>query len=76
MAHKNKVMRSVNRQDGFLWVDIFRRLDGTYGFDEFRRDPEDQRGWYSVAHHGHLVFESQSAAEGAAQAAIDWFGNP
>lgn len=76
MAHKNKVMHSVNREDGFLCVDIFRRPDGTYGFDEFRRDPEDPRGWYTVGHHGHLVFESQSAANAAAKTAINWFGDP
>jgi len=48
MAHENKVIRSVNLDGETICVDIFQRPDGTYGFDEFRRDPEDGRGWSGV----------------------------
>ena len=58
MAHVNKVIRSINAEGAPLCVDVFRRPDGSFGFEEFRRDPEDGRGWYPVGHHGHRVFDS------------------
>ncbi|WP_299029306.1 hypothetical protein [uncultured Sulfitobacter sp.] len=68
MAHENKVIRSVNLQGETICVDIFLRPNGTYGFDEFRRDPEDGRGWYSIGHHGS---DSWKDFEGALAAACD-----
>jgi hypothetical protein len=35
------VLASWQSSDRFRCVDIFRRPDGSYGFEEFRRDPED-----------------------------------
>jgi hypothetical protein len=64
---------SVNLDGGSICVDVFQRTDGTFGFDEFRRDPEDGRGWYSTRHLGHLVYATQDAALSAARSAIDWF---
>lgn len=43
MAHGNIVVQSFNLERDIVCVDIFMRTDGTYGFDEFRRDPEDGR---------------------------------
>lgn len=72
MAHANTVIRSINVAGAHLCVDVFRRPDGSYGFDTFRRDPEDGRGWYSIGHHGARVFDSESAALSAARAAVPW----
>jgi hypothetical protein len=36
------VLASIETGDGHRCVDLFRRLDGTFGYEEFRRDPEDQ----------------------------------
>ncbi len=72
MAHKNKVMRSVNLRGEYICVDVFLRPDGTYGFDEFRRDPEDTRGWYSIGHYGHQVFGDEAAALGEAVERVHW----
>jgi hypothetical protein len=41
MAERNVVVRSFNMDGGNCCVDIFRRPDGTYGFEEYRREPED-----------------------------------
>ena len=46
MAHENKVMKSINAHDSSICVDIFRRPDGTFGFEEYRRDLEDAMGWF------------------------------
>lgn len=73
MTTENVVLRSVNLDGDLVCVDIFRRPDGTFGFDEFRRDPEDGRGWFSIGHHGTLVFATEAAATAAARAAVGWF---
>lgn len=72
MAHVNKVMRSVNLDGDTICVDIFQRPDGTFGFDEFRRDPEDGRGWYSIGYYGDQVFASEADALAKAQEAVHW----
>ena len=69
---RNTVVRSINMAGELIGVDIFRRPDGSYGFDEFRRDPEDARGWYGIGHHGDRRFESVDAALDAARDAVDW----
>lgn len=70
---KPKVLRSVNNADGSLCVDIFQRADGSFGFEEYRRDPEDPRGWYPVADHSALSFDDRPAATSAAVGAVPWF---
>ncbi len=77
MAHKNKVMRSINLVGDRICVDIFLRPDGTYGFDEYRRDPEDTNGWYCIGHFGEQVFEDADAALGKAKESVVWLaGQP
>tara|TARA_R110002095_G_scaffold201901_1_gene183038 strand:+ start:635 stop:862 length:228 start_codon:yes stop_codon:yes gene_type:complete len=72
MADPNKVLRSVNLDGDRVCVDVFQRPDGTFGFDEFRRDPEDTRGWFSIGHHGALVFDSYDAAWAATVRTVPW----
>lgn len=72
MAHINKVMQSINLDGAYICVDIFQRPDGTYGFDEFRRDPEDSKGWYSIGYYGDQVFEDVETALAQAKEAVHW----
>ena len=72
MAHVNKVIRSINLAGDNICVDVFRRPDGTYGFDEFRRDPEDGRGWYSIGYYGEQTFGSFDQAFEEAKASVAW----
>jgi hypothetical protein len=72
VAHANKVIRSINDADGLRCVDIFARPDGTHGFEEYRRDPEDGRGWAPVGHQAARLFETEEAALAAASAAVGW----
>ena len=72
MAHENTVVRSINLEGETICVDIFRRPDGSFGFDEFRRDPEDGRGWYSIGHHGERRFDTADTALAAARLAVGW----
>lgn len=75
MAHHNKVMRSINLDGETICVDIFCRPDGTYGFNEFRRDPEDGRGWYSIGHYGAAKFNSLDEALNEAKKTISWLND-
>ncbi len=72
MAHLNKVLKSIETDDQRRCVDIFVRPDGTFGFDEFRRDPEDNRGWYPIGFHGDACFKSQEEALTQAQHTVRW----
>ena len=45
---KKFVIRSINNSDQSLCVDIFKRNDNTFGFEEYRRDKETYEGWYKV----------------------------
>lgn len=75
MAHTNTVLHSINLDGETICVDVFARPDGSFGFDEFRRDPEDGRGWYSIGHHGEKRFSSADAALAAAKSTIGWFAD-
>ncbi|EAQ03746.1 hypothetical protein OB2597_10901 [Pseudooceanicola batsensis HTCC2597] len=75
MAHENRVIRSVNFDGETLCVDIFQRPDGSYGFDEYRRDPEDGRGWYSIGLQGDRRFSSCSDAMEEALSVVGWLAD-
>lgn len=68
------VLQSVNNEDASRCVDIFRRPDGSFGFEEFRRDPEDPgRGWYAIGGFAGTRFTSEDAAAKDAVQAVSWF---
>ncbi|MDF1718680.1 MAG: hypothetical protein P1U75_18735 [Antarcticimicrobium sp.] len=75
MAHINKVIRSINLDGETICVDEFLRPDGTYGFDEFRCDPEDGRGWYGIGHHGLEEYPSAEAALEQARRVVGWLND-
>ncbi len=66
------VMRSIETQDGVRCVDVFVRTDGSWGFDEYRRDPEDPRGWSVCGHQGQRRFNAEAGALDAAVQSIPW----
>jgi hypothetical protein len=53
-------------------VDLFQRPDGSFGFEEFRRDVEDAGGWTPVAYYSGVAYVSRDAALGAAVKAVMW----
>lgn len=68
------VLHSVNNSDGSLCVDVFRRADGSIGFEEFRRDPEDPgQGWYAVGGYSGARFDNVETATAAAVECVAWF---
>jgi hypothetical protein len=78
-AAKPKVLRSVNSDEtATRCVDLFERQDGgpePFGFEEYRRDPEDGRGWFPVGGHADRRFPSAEAAWAAALAEVPWLAD-
>ncbi len=68
----NKVLNSLENQAGDHCVDIFVRADGTFGFEECRRDPEDGRGWFPLHRYANQVFDTQDEALAQAKSRVEW----
>jgi hypothetical protein len=67
-----RVLVSFENDTGNLCVEIFVRDDGTFGFEESRRDPEDLSDWFPLHRYSHLVFETQEQALADARARVGW----
>jgi hypothetical protein len=73
VAHAAKVTRSIETPDGTRCVDLTRSPDGTHGFAEYRRDPEDGSGWHPVGVEA-AGFVSEAEALSAARDQVAWLG--
>ena len=69
---RNKVIRSVESPYGDYCVDVFARPNGTFGFEECRRDPEDGGAWYSLHRYAGGIFNSEEDALEQAKACVAW----
>jgi hypothetical protein len=67
-----RVLASHQTDDASRCVDIFRRPDDTFGFEEFRRDPEDLGAWTPVGYFSSREYPSEAAAIDAARQAVPW----
>lgn len=67
------VCESTEDEDGRRCVDIFRRADGSFGFEEYVREPEDNRGWQPSGFTGHLRFETFKQAQRKAADFVGWY---
>jgi hypothetical protein len=66
------VFDSIENREHDRCVDLFRRPDGSFGFEEFRRDVEDAGLWTPVAFYSGAAYSSKDAALGAAIKAVTW----
>ncbi len=69
------VLESVENAEHDRCVDLFRRPDGSFGFESFRRDVEDRGLWTAVAYHSAAAYGSKEAAVTAAVGAVSWLGD-
>jgi hypothetical protein len=67
-----KVLASPSTPAVDRCVDVFARPDGTFGFEEFRRDPEDMGAWTAVAYFSAREFATEAEALSAARAVVPW----
>lgn len=66
------VLASHHIAAGDRCVDIFRRADDTFGFEEFRKDPEDMGTWTPVAYYSTSFYPTAEAALAEAQIRVRW----
>jgi hypothetical protein len=66
------VLDSLENDSASRCVDIFHRPDGTFGFEEFRRDPEDRGEWTPLRYLSDGVYASEAEARAAARRAVAW----
>jgi hypothetical protein len=69
-----KVVASPSTPSVDRCVDIFVRPDGTFGFEEFRRDPEDMGAWTPIAYFSERQYETELEAVAAARESVRWLG--
>ena len=72
---RNKVIESIEAPGGARCVDIFWRSDGSWGFEEYRRDPEENHGWYPIGHFAGQRYATREMAQHAAEAAVPWLAS-
>jgi hypothetical protein len=68
------VLDSIENDQHDRCVDLFRRPDGSFGFEEFRRDVEDAGAWTPVAYYSRVAYASNEAVLDAAVARVVWLG--
>lgn len=66
------VMDSIENPQHDRCVDIFTRPDGSFGFEEFRRDAEDAGAWTPVSYFHGLRYASKSDALAEAVRRVAW----
>jgi hypothetical protein len=66
------VVATMHSDDGDRCVKIVKRADGTFGLDEYRRDPEDAGGWTFVRSAAQAIYQSREQAAAAARAGLGW----
>lgn len=55
-------------------VDLFARDDGSFGFEEWRREPEDAGNWYRARYYASTIYATAAEALSEARAKVPWFG--
>lgn len=66
------VLESIENDEHDRCVDLFRRPDGSFGFEVFRRDVEDAGLWTAVAYHSGAAYASKEVALAAAVGSVNW----
>jgi hypothetical protein len=66
------VFASIENDAHDRCVDVFRRPDLTFGFEEFRRDVEDAGAWTPVQYFSGYVCASSEEAYRAAERLVPW----
>jgi hypothetical protein len=62
------VVTTVHSEDAQRAIKVIKRADGRFGFNEFRREPEDAGGWTLVREDPAGTFATPDQAVAAARA--------
>ena len=67
------VINSINNDNNNLCIDFFIRNNKTFGYQEYRKDPENISGWYRIGNYDYKVFYNKDDAYHDAKKTIVWF---
>ena len=67
------VINSINNDENNLCIDFFIRNNNTFGYQEYRKDPENISEWYRIGSYDHKIFLSKNDAYQDAKNKIVWF---
>jgi len=66
------VFVSIENPEHDRCVDFFSRENGSYGFEEFRRDAEDRGQWTPVQYYSGIAYLSPAEALNSAERCVNW----
>jgi hypothetical protein len=72
IAREWVVFESVENDEHNRCCDFFQRTDGSWDFEEFRRDVEDAGAWTPVAYYSTASYPSKNLAWSEAVKSITW----
>ncbi len=67
------VINSINNDNNNLCIDFFIRNNKTFGYQEYRKDPENISEWYKIDNYDYKVFSNKDDAYHDAKKTIVWF---
>jgi hypothetical protein len=68
----SNVTMTLHSDDAHRCVKVIKQLDGTFGFQEYRRDPEDAGGWTLVRENSGAALATERQALAAARSSVAW----
>jgi hypothetical protein len=68
-------VETIVHADGMRRVEIFRRRDGSFGFEELRQI-EPERAWVPSGHYTNSFCASAEVALSEARARVSWLLSP
>jgi hypothetical protein len=66
------VVTTLHNESGDRCVKVIRHAEGRFGFQEFRKDPEDAGGWTLVSDARGSIHATEGHAQAAARAGVGW----
>lgn len=66
------VLRSINMTGEMICVDLFERPDRSFGYEQYRRDPESGEGWFPIGFYSNNEFATLDQALAGACKSIAW----
>jgi hypothetical protein len=69
------VFVSVENPEHDRCVDVFSRPDGSFGFEEFRRDVEDGGQWTPVQYYSGVAYASAAEVLDSAERCVPWLAD-
>jgi len=69
-----KIVKTIHDRSGSRRVEIYKRPDGTFGFEEWRFGIEEQC-WRPFGFYSYAVIDTVETAEREARSRVGWLAN-